>query len=186
MKFSNILYLSVIVLKNRISCSFTTHSFISKSSQSYFLARDSKVLKAEKSTTKETDKEVETETKLPSELHPGICKKLCIHVCSSTSCTKKRKLLMMDEFATFGAMYERSGQSGIEVEEAPCLGSCKLAPCVAISHEDYEGFIGLEGMTDQELSLRRYINVITEGDCDRVFDHLENAIFQLSEEEDGN
>ena len=90
------------------------------------------------------------------ELDPSICEQMSIHVCASTSCSKKRKILGMDEFATFGAMYERAGSTGVSVEESTCLGSCKLAPCVAIQHEDYMGNIGLEGMTENELSLRLF------------------------------
>ena len=105
----------------------------------------------------DTDDTIATDEKTEA-----IYQAMSIHVCSSTSCTKKRKILGMDEFATFGAMYERASTTGLTVEESTCLGSCKLAPCVAVQHEDYMGNIGLEGMTDNELSLRlfhRYVYV---------------------------
>ena len=91
------------------------------------------------------------------DLDKFICEQMTIKVCSSTSCAKKRKILGMDEFATFGGMYERAGSTGVSVEESTCLGKCKMAPCVAVEHEDYIGNIGLEGMTDSELSSSTFL-----------------------------
>ena len=90
-------------------------------------------------------------------LDPTICKDFTILVCRSTSCSQKRKVLGLDEFETFGALYERRESAyalDVEIEEAPCLGGCKLAPCVAVTHEDYMGNVALEGMTPNELSAR--------------------------------
>lgn len=70
------------------------------------------------------------------------------------------------------------------MEESTCLGSCKLAPCVAIQHEDYMGNIGLEGMTENELSLRLFHNIVSEGDCDRIWGCVENAVNIMAEEEE--
>jgi len=94
------------------------------------------------------------------DLDKSICEQLKIKVCASTSCSKKRKILGMDEFATFGGVYERAGTSGVSVEESTCLGKCKMAPCVAVEHEDYIGNIGLEGMTDSELSSSMFFGYV--------------------------
>ena len=79
--------------------------------------------------------------------------------CMSTSCSKKRKDLGLDSLSTFGALYARSmksevGELCIPVEEGPCMGACKKAPCVAVEHEDFVGSVALEGMTDGEFSDR--------------------------------
>lgn len=72
----------------------------------------------------------------------------------STACCQKRKALSLDSLATFGAMYARASASSIQVEESPCLGSCKLAPCIGVEHEDYVGCVALEGMTDEEFGAK--------------------------------
>jgi hypothetical protein len=72
----------------------------------------------------------------------------------------------------------------MEVEECPCLGSCKMAPCVAIEHDDYEGTISLDGMTDSEFASRVFHNVLTEYDADRVWNSIENAIQIMAAESD--
>jgi hypothetical protein len=79
----------------------------------------------------------------------------------STSCSKKRIDLGLDSLSTFGAFYARSKQGSegggelfIPVEEGPCMGACKMAPCVAVEHEDFVGRVSLEGMTDSEFSDR--------------------------------
>jgi hypothetical protein len=82
--------------------------------------------------------------------------KFKIITCMSTSCCQKRKALDLDSLATFGAMYARASEasSKVKVEEGPCLGSCKKAPCIAIEHEDYIGSVSLEGMTNDEFAAR--------------------------------
>lgn len=87
--------------------------------------------------------------------------KFKVVTCMSTSCSKKRKDLGLDSLSTFGAFYARSKQGGegdddlfIPVEEGPCMGACKMAPCVAIEHEEFVGRVSLEGMTDSEFSDR--------------------------------
>jgi NADH:ubiquinone oxidoreductase subunit E len=72
----------------------------------------------------------------------------------STACCQRRKALGMDSLATFGAMYERAMSTNVHVEESPCLGSCKLAPCIGIEHEDYVGCVALEGMNNQEFDAK--------------------------------
>lgn len=75
-----------------------------------------------------------------------------IVTCMSTSCSQKRKSLGLDSLSTFGGMYSRAASTSVQVEEGPCLGSCKKAPCIAIEHEDFVGSVSLEGMTDDEFS----------------------------------
>jgi len=92
----------------------------------------------------------------------AVASKFKIVTCTSTSCAKKRANLNLDEYATFGAFYERTSDSPVSVEESPCLGSCQKAPCVGIEHEDYEGTVALEGMTADEFSascFHRYVPV---------------------------
>ena len=77
----------------------------------------------------------------------------------STACSNKRKSLGLDSLSTFGAFYARStkdgdGELAVRVEEGPCLGACKYAPCVAVEHDDYFGSVSLEGMTDAEFGDR--------------------------------
>lgn len=83
--------------------------------------------------------------------------KFKVVTCMSTSCSQKRKTLGMDSLATFGALYSRAKDGcfpTVQVEEGPCLGSCKNAPCVAIEHDDFVGSVSLEGMDDDEFSSR--------------------------------
>jgi (2Fe-2S) ferredoxin len=105
-----------------------------------------------------------------------------VKTCSATSCSEKRKLLTMDPYATFSAFWGRS--SDIAVEETSCLGACKKAPCVAIEHEDYEGTVALVGMDDAEFADRVFHRVITQGDADRVWGILENAVRVMAEQSD--
>jgi NADH:ubiquinone oxidoreductase subunit E len=88
-----------------------------------------------------------------NELRSVAASKFKIMTCTSTACAKRRQREGMDELATFSAFFSRIQDSRIpqvKVEEGPCLGSCKLAPCVAIEHEDYEGIVALEGMSQSE------------------------------------
>ena len=84
--------------------------------------------------------------------------KFKVVTCMSTSCSNKRKNLGMDSLSTFAAFYSRSTGNGnapaINVEEGPCLGACKEAPCVAVEHADFVGSVSLEGMTDNEFADR--------------------------------
>eukprot|EP00549_Striatella_unipunctata_P003445 CAMPEP_0118685548 /NCGR_PEP_ID=MMETSP0800-20121206/7311_1 /TAXON_ID=210618 ORGANISM="Striatella unipunctata, Strain CCMP2910" /NCGR_SAMPLE_ID=MMETSP0800 /ASSEMBLY_ACC=CAM_ASM_000638 /LENGTH=96 /DNA_ID=CAMNT_0006582479 /DNA_START=42 /DNA_END=332 /DNA_ORIENTATION=- len=85
------------------------------------------------------------------------------------------------------SLYERKESAGapnVVVEESPCLGGCKQAPCVAIEHEEYEGNIGLEGMHDDELTARLFYRIVTDDDVQRVWDAVENGIRVMAEEED--
>jgi hypothetical protein len=82
-----------------------------------------------------------------------VAEKFKIITCMSTSCNKKRKDLNMDKLTTYAAFYQRIQDSStpmVQLDEGPCLGFCKSAPCVAIEHEDFVGTVALEGMTDNE------------------------------------
>jgi NADH:ubiquinone oxidoreductase subunit E len=82
-----------------------------------------------------------------------VAEKFKIITCMSTSCNKKRKDLNMDKLTTYAAFYQRIQDSStpmVQLDEGPCLGFCKSAPCVAIEHEDFVGTVALEGMTDSE------------------------------------
>ena len=83
----------------------------------------------------------------------SVAEKIKIITFISTSCNKKREDLNMDKLTTYGAFYQRIQDSStpmVQLEEGPCLGCCKSAPCVAIEHEDFVGTVALEGMTDSE------------------------------------
>jgi (2Fe-2S) ferredoxin len=118
-------------------------------------------------------------------LDPKTAEKFKVFTCSSSSCSKKRKSLNLDEYSTFSALWDLARRSApeVEVEESPCLGACKMAPCVAIEHEDYEGTVALQGTTESEFSDRVFHNILTEQDAARVWNSLENAILVMSQEE---
>jgi Thioredoxin-like [2Fe-2S] ferredoxin len=93
---------------------------------------------------------VDVDTQTEIELRSMTASKFKILTCTSTACVKKRQRQGMDELATFAAFFNRIHNSRIpqvKVEESPCLGSCKYAPCVAVEHDDYDGTVALEGMT---------------------------------------
>ena len=98
----------------------------------------------------------QSEVDQEKELRSMVASKFKILACSSTSCAKKREALNMDEYSTFSAFYSRidENNSEVQVEESPCLGSCKMAPCVGIEHEDYVGTVSLEGMNAAEFESR--------------------------------
>lgn len=101
-----------------------------------------------------TDSDIETST--PSLIDPDVSSKFKILTCSSTSCAKKRRDCGLDEFATYGAFYGliQENAPNVQLEESPCLGSCQMAPCVGIEHDDYEGTVALEGMIGNEFTER--------------------------------
>lgn len=84
-----------------------------------------------------------------------VASKFKVMTCSASSCAQKRKVMRLDDFATYGGFYNRIKEGPfdtVQLEETSCLGSCKLAPAVAIQHEDFVGNVALEGMTDNEFS----------------------------------
>lgn len=64
------------------------------------------------------------------------------------------------------------------------MGRCKFGPCIGVEHEDYQGKVALEGMTSEEFQNRVFQNIVTEGDLDRVWSSVENAIRLMGEDED--
>jgi len=114
---------------------------------------------------------------------PDCAQKFKVVTCSATSCAKKRQVLGLDEYATFASFWERvqDGIPEMQVEETSCLGSCKKAPCVAIEHAEYEGTVALEGMDAFEFSDRVFHRVIDQGDVERVWDCVQNAVQVMSE-----
>ncbi|VEU42086.1 unnamed protein product [Pseudo-nitzschia multistriata] len=113
-------------------------------------------------------------------------KKFKIVACTSTACSKKRQSLGLDPLSTFGALYSRAAATGVRVEEGPCIGSCKRAPCAAVEHDEYFGSVALEGMTSEEFESDAFLNIVTEEDADRVWSCVENAvkIMAAAEEDD--
>lgn len=110
--------------------------------------------------------------------------KFKIVTCMSTACSRKRQSLGMDNLCTFGAMYSRASASRVEVEEGPCIGSCKKAPCVSIEHEDFFGSVALEGMNADEFASDAFLNIVTEEDADRVWTSVANAVQVMAEAEE--
>lgn len=110
------------------------------------------------STSSKSETSSEETLQQQKQLRLEAASKFKILTCSSTSCAKKRQVLNIDEYATFGAFFSRIKDSDyaneVTVEESPCLGACKNAPCVAIEHEDYIGPVALEGMNQDEFSDR--------------------------------
>lgn len=131
-------------------------------------------------------RESEVDSNGEASLDSKECGKFKILTCSSTSCSKMREDMGIDEFAIFGSIYERKTAANadeVQVEESSCLGSCKLAPCVAVEHEDFVGSVSLEGMTPAEFNARSFHRVINEDDVDRVWQSVEGAIRVMAQGE---
>ena len=63
----------------------------------------------------------------------------------------------LEDYALFSGIYQRkeeNGAQGVQVEEGSCMGRCQFGPCIAVEHEDYEGFVSLEGMMGDEFQNR--------------------------------
>jgi hypothetical protein len=121
------------------------------------------------------------------DVDPDVASKFKVVTCMSTACSKKRTEQGMDEYSTFAAFWSRSRDrtlSEVEVEESPCLGYCKQAPCVGILHEDYDGPVALEGMDQAEFNAKVFQRIVTEDDADRAWSCVENAIITMAEEEE--
>jgi hypothetical protein len=117
-----------------------------------------------------------------------VARQFKIVTCSASSCTAMRKKLLLDEYATFSLLYERLVQNELlqimPIEETSCLGSCAMAPCVAIEHEDYDGTVALYGMSPSEFQLRTFHNVIHDDDAQRIWDILIASIRTMAQEDD--
>jgi hypothetical protein len=118
--------------------------------------------------------------------HPDIAGKFKVLTCSSTACAAKRKSFNLDEYSTFSAFYTRAKERApaVRVEECPCLGACKEAPCVGVEHDDFEGAVALDGMTQSEFSERVFHGILCEEDADRVWSAVENAIQVMAQDEE--
>jgi (2Fe-2S) ferredoxin len=116
-------------------------------------------------------------------LDGSIAGKFTIRTCASTSCSERRRKLHLDEFATYSAFYvmiqERA--PSLSIDESPCLGSCRLGPCVAIEHDEYDGPVSVEGMTPDEFAKRVFVNVDTVNRVEHVWSCVENAIRSMAE-----
>lgn len=126
----------------------------------------------------------ETGTECLLAVDPEVASKFKVLTCMSTACAEQRKRLGLDEYSTFSAFWIRILQRSprVQLEESPCLGSCKKAPCVGIEHEDYEGRVSVEDMSPTEFSHRAFHNVVTDLDADRVWTAIENAILSMADE----
>jgi hypothetical protein len=94
-------------------------------------------------------------------LDANIAKQFKVKTCSSTACEKRTLAFGLDEYSLFSGIYERKegmeATKDVEVEEArSCMGRCKFGPCIAVEHEDYEGTVGLEGMTTEEMNYKEF------------------------------
>lgn len=62
------------------------------------------------STTENEDKTTST-----TALDPEVASKFTVMVCGSTSCAKQRRIMRVDEYATYGGMCSRKGDSEVQV-----------------------------------------------------------------------
>ncbi|KAL3766692.1 hypothetical protein ACHAW5_006950 [Stephanodiscus triporus] len=121
-------------------------------------------------------------------LDPDIAAQFTIQVCTSTSCTRKLNKVGLDRFHVLGEIYAQAQSANLEkrmtIEDGGCQGgrNCKMGPCVAILHEDFEGNVALEGMNSNEFLERVFHNVLTNDDAGRVWGCIENAISLMAEE----
>jgi len=93
----------------------------------------------------------------PESFDPSIAGQFTIKICSSSSCLKRSTTFGLEDYALLSGLYQRKEENGatrVKIEEGTCMGRCKFGPCIGVEHEDYEGFVGLEGMEPPELSHR--------------------------------
>lgn len=55
---------------------------------------------------------------------------------------------------------------------------------MAIMHDDFDGYVSLEGMTDAEFGDRRFHKIKYEEDMDRVWESVESAVQVMMEGDD--
>jgi (2Fe-2S) ferredoxin len=109
-----------------------------------------------------------------------------ILTCRASACAAQRERYGLDEFATYTALSVRANTLGVPVEETSCLGACQQGPCVAVSHDEYEGNVALQGMTTTEFAQRVFFRIGNDDDADRVWACVEDAIHVMSHEEQEN
>lgn len=123
------------------------------------------------------------------QLDKSIAQQFTIQVCTSTSCCKKLQNLGLDQYHLLGELYEKAKIDNIEtdliIEDGGCRGgkNCKLGPCVAVLHEDFDGSVALEGMGQSEFNERVFHGVSMQDDVDRVWGCVANAIDLMADEE---
>jgi (2Fe-2S) ferredoxin len=109
-----------------------------------------------------------------------------ILTCRASACAAQRERYGLDEFATYTTLSVRANTLGVPVEETSCLGACQQGPCVAVSHDEYEGNVALQGMTTTEFAQRVFFRIGNDDDADRVWACVEEAIHVMSHEEQEN
>lgn len=93
-------------------------------------------------------------------LDPDIAAQFTIQVCTSTSCTRKLIDAGLDQYHVLGELYAQAQAVNLEqvmiIEDGGCNGgkNCKMGPCVAILHEEFDGNVALEGMNSKEFTER--------------------------------
>jgi hypothetical protein len=84
-----------------------------------------------------------------------VCSQFTIQVCTSSTCSNRRRTMGQDDGFLVKALYERmesAGAQGLQIEESNCLGQCKKGPCVSVEHDEFEGPVALEGMNPMEFN----------------------------------
>jgi len=76
---------------------------------------------------------------------------------------------------------DTASSTKVNVKEGPCLGACQYGPCIGIEHDEYNGCVALEGMTEEEFSNTVFLNIVTEEDADRVWSCVTNAVQLMAE-----
>ena len=95
-----------------------------------------------------------------SSLDPDIAAQFTIQVCTSTSCTRKLTDVGLDQYHVLGELYAQAQAVNLEqvmiIEDGGCQGgkNCKMGPCVAILHDEFDGNVALEGMNSNEFTER--------------------------------
>lgn len=137
--------------------------------------------------TRSSDESISTYAE-PRALNSDIASQFTIQVCTSASCTKKLNEAGLDQYNVLGEIYALAQAANVEkcmmIEDGGCQGgkNCKMGPCVAILHEDFDGNVALDGMNSKEFQERVFHNILTDDDIGRVWGCVENAIILMEEE----
>lgn len=137
------------------------------------------------------DEASERQSTKPS-LDPEIAAQFTIQVCTSSSCTRKLQDVGLDQYDVLGEIYAQAQSANVEkimiIEDGGCQGgrNCKMGPCVAVMHEDFEGNVALEGMRSTEFRESVFHNVLTGEDAARVWSCMENAVSLMTDEANAN
>lgn len=170
--------LLVVIATQQLNC----HAFHALQASYHKQARYAMALS---STAAGGDQEV---TLSSNKLDKRTAQQFTIKVCTSTSCSKKLQQLGLDRYQVLGDLYEKARIDNVEedliIEDGGCRGgkNCKLGPCVAIFHEDFDGSVALEGMGQSEFNERVFHGVSRQDDVDRVWGCVANAIEIMADE----